>query len=97
MVNGELLFHVIFCVFYVCFTGSVMMLLGFLLFEAQFIHVVSITFTALVLTELLMVALTIRTWHGLMLAAEMFSIIVYIVSLVILKDFFGMLVRLPNY
>ena len=66
-----------------------MMLLGFLLFEAQFIHVVSITFTALVLTELLMVALTIRTWHGLMLAAEMFSIIVYVVSLVILKDFFG--------
>ena len=66
------------------------MLVGFLLFEAQFIHVVSITFTSLVLTELLMVALTIRTWHGLMLVAELFSVAVYIVSLVLLKDFFGM-------
>ena len=65
------------------------MLVGLLLFEAQFIHVVAITFTALVLTELLMVALTIRTWHGLMLAAELFSIVVYITSLVVLKDYFG--------
>ena len=69
--------------------GGVIMLLGFLLFDALFIHVVSITFSALVLTELLMVALTIRTWHGLMLAAELFSIAVYITSLIILKDFFG--------
>ncbi len=42
------------------------MLLGLELFEAQFIHVVAITFTSLVLTELLMVALTVRTRHGLM-------------------------------
>ena len=65
------------------------MLLGFLLFEAQFIHVVSITFTALVLNELLMVALTIRTWHGLMLLAELFSVIIYISSLAVLRDYFG--------
>ena len=65
------------------------MLLGFLLFEAQFIHVVSITFTALILTELLMVALTIRTWHGLMLLAELFSVIVYVTSLIVLQDYFG--------
>ena len=66
------------------------MLLGFLLFESQFIHVVAITFTALIFTELLMVALTLRTWHGLMLLAQFFSIIVYILSLLILKDHFGM-------
>lgn len=65
------------------------MLVGLLLFESQFIHVVSITFTALVLTELLMVALTIRTWHGLMMVAELFSIAVYVTSLVVLKDYFG--------
>ena len=69
--------------------GGVIMLVGFLLFESQFIHVVSITFTALVLTELLMVALTIRTWHGLMLVAELFSIAVYILSLLALKEYFG--------
>ena len=65
------------------------MLLGFLLFEAKFIHVVSITFTALILTELLMVAITIRTWHSLMLLAELLSIVVYIASLAVLKDYFG--------
>ena len=65
------------------------MLLGFLLFEAQFVHVVAITFTALVLTELLMVALTIRTWHILMVLAQLLSVLVYIVSLVVLKDYFG--------
>jgi phospholipid-translocating ATPase len=65
------------------------MLLGFLLFEAQFIHVVSITFTALILTELLMVAVTIRTWHGLMLLAELFSVLVYVTSLIVLQDYFG--------
>ena len=70
--------------------GGIIMLLGFLLFESQFIHVVAITFTALIFTELLMVALTLRTWHGLMLLAQLFSIIVYILSLLILKDHFGM-------
>ena len=65
------------------------MLVGFLLFESQFIHVVSITFTALVLTELLMVALKIRTWHFLMVLAEVVSVVIYILSLIILKDYFG--------
>jgi len=35
-----------------------------------------------------MVALTIRTWHPFMFVAEFLSIIIYIISLVILKDFF---------
>ncbi len=65
------------------------MLVGFLLFEAQFIHVVSITFTALILTELLMVALKIRTWHSLMVLAEVVSVVIYILSLIVLKDYFG--------
>ena len=65
------------------------MLLGFLLFEALFVHVVAITFTALVLNELLMVALTIRTWHGLMVLAQLFSLVIYLLSLVILNGYFG--------
>ena len=62
---------------------------AFLLFENEFIHVVAITFTSLILTELLMVALTIRTWHYLMMVAELFSIAVYILSLVVLQNYFG--------
>ena len=33
------------------------------LFVDEFIHIVAISFSALILTELIMVALTIRTWH----------------------------------
>lgn len=62
---------------------------AFLLFEDEFIHVVLITFTSLILTELLMVALTIRTWHWAMILAEVFSLAIYIVSLVVLQNYFG--------
>ena len=64
---------------------------GLLLFDQDFIHVVSITFTALILTELLMVALTIRTWHWLMLLAEVISLALYIGTLIGLRGYFGKL------
>jgi phospholipid-translocating ATPase len=43
--------------------GGVIMYGALVLFEDEFIHIVAISFTALILTELIMVALTIRTWH----------------------------------
>eukprot|EP00094_Tigriopus_californicus_P003303 TCALIF_03178-PA protein Name:"Similar to ATP9B Probable phospholipid-transporting ATPase IIB (Bos taurus)" AED:0.14 eAED:0.14 QI:0/0.90/0.83/1/0.81/0.83/12/242/1157 len=70
------------------YQGGVIMFGALLLFEDEFIHVVSISFTALIMTELIMVALTIRTWHLLMVLAELLSIVIYILSLVILKDYF---------
>ncbi|KAL5021907.1 hypothetical protein ScPMuIL_001062 [Solemya velum] len=70
------------------YQGGIIMYGALLLFEDEFIHVVSITFTSLILTELLMVALTVRTWHYLMIVAEVFSLAIYIVSLVVLKDYF---------
>lgn len=39
------------------------MVLSILLFEDEFIHIVSISFTALIFNELLMVALEINTWY----------------------------------
>lgn len=60
-----------------------------ILFEDEFIHIVGISFTALVLTELLMVALTVQTWHRFMVLAELLSLAIYVLSLVIFKDFFG--------
>lgn len=59
------------------------------LFESEFVHVVAISFTALILTELLMVALTIRTWHWLMVMAELFSLACYLASLAFLNEYFG--------
>ncbi|XP_029184448.2 probable phospholipid-transporting ATPase IIA isoform X1 [Acropora millepora] len=70
------------------YQGGIIMFGGLLLFDQDFIHVVSITFTALILTELLMVALTIRTWHWLMLLAEVISLALYVGTLAVLKNYF---------
>eukprot|EP00088_Acartia_fossae_P009469 TRINITY_DN1459_c0_g1_i2.p1 TRINITY_DN1459_c0_g1~~TRINITY_DN1459_c0_g1_i2.p1 ORF type:complete len:559 (+),score=147.38 TRINITY_DN1459_c0_g1_i2:158-1678(+) len=70
------------------YQGGIIMFGALLLFEDEFIHVVAISFTALILTELTMVALTVKTWHPMMLLAELASIVIYFLSLVILRDFF---------
>ena len=41
-----------------------------LVFDSDFIHVVSISFSALIITELIMVAMTVHTWHWAMLLAQ---------------------------
>ncbi|VUZ54282.1 unnamed protein product [Hymenolepis diminuta] len=70
------------------YQGSVIMYGALLLFDQDFIHVVSITFTSVLLTELLMVALTIHTWHIVMILAELASLAIYVVALVVFKSFF---------
>ncbi|CAH0550461.1 unnamed protein product [Brassicogethes aeneus] len=70
------------------YQGGVIMYGALLLFEDEFIHIVAISFTSLILTELIMVALNIRTWHYLMMLAEFFSLILYALSLVVLHDYF---------
>ncbi|KAG8192507.1 hypothetical protein JTE90_018029 [Oedothorax gibbosus] len=70
------------------YQGGIIMYGALLLYKAEFIHIVAISFTALIFTELLMVALTIRTWHWLMVLAELFSLIIYLLSLVFMKQFF---------
>ena len=63
------------------------MLGGIVLFEQRFVHVVGITFTALILTELLMVAVEVKRWHPLMLLA----LLVYLACILALSspDFAG--------
>lgn len=70
------------------YQGGVIMYGALALFEDEFIHIVTISFTALILTELIMVALTVRTWHYLILLAELFSLGMYVLSLYVLKDQF---------
>ncbi|KAI4575974.1 hypothetical protein MJG53_020911, partial [Ovis ammon polii x Ovis aries] len=67
--------------------GSTIMYGALLLFESEFVHIVAISFTSLILTELLMVALTIQSWHWLMTVAELLSLACYIASLVFLHEF----------
>ncbi|KAJ8870395.1 hypothetical protein PR048_029416 [Dryococelus australis] len=71
------------------YQGGVIMYGALVLFEDEFIHIVAISFTALILTELIMVALTVRTWHYIMILAELLSLALYILSLIVLKDYFG--------
>ncbi|KAK2094129.1 hypothetical protein P7K49_027867 [Saguinus oedipus] len=68
--------------------SGILMYGALVLFESEFVHVVAISFTALVLTELLMVALTIRTWHWLMVVAEFLSLGCYVSSLAFLNEYF---------
>jgi phospholipid-translocating ATPase len=70
------------------YQGSVIMFGSFLLLHDEFLHVVSVTFTALIITELVMVGLTVRTWHWLMVVAELVSVVVYIASLAVLSYYF---------
>lgn len=73
----------------VCTLGAAIMYLALVLFDSDFIHIESITFTALILTELIMVALTVHRWHWAMIVAELFSVICYAGSLFVLSGLFG--------
>ncbi|VBB34972.1 unnamed protein product, partial [Acanthocheilonema viteae] len=68
--------------------GSAIMYGALLVFDSDFIHIVSISFTALIVTELIMVALTIHTWHWAMLLAQALSLSLYAGSLLLLDNFF---------
>lgn len=65
------------------------MLLSLLLFESEFLHIVAISYTALVINELIMVALEITTWHTYMVLSELGTAVVYFGSMAILPAYFG--------
>lgn len=70
------------------------MLLSLLLFESEFLHIVAISFTALVINELIMVALEVTTWHSYMVLSELGTALVYFGSMAVLPEYFGKL-QLP--
>ena len=65
------------------------MIASLVLFENEFINIVSISFTALVLNELIMVAVEVQTWHTLMILSEVFTLGLYVVSILFLPEYFG--------
>jgi len=52
-------------------------------------RLVSVSFTALVLNELVMIALEINTWHKYMIYAEITTFGSYFISIPFLGDYFG--------
>ncbi|KAJ3238859.1 putative aminophospholipid-translocase [Chytriomyces hyalinus] len=72
------------------YQGGAIMLLSLMLFENEFVHIVSISFTSLIFNELLMVAFEIRTWHAWMVYSELLTVCVYIASMWVLKTDFDL-------
>ncbi|KAI8049231.1 hypothetical protein BDF22DRAFT_195005 [Syncephalis plumigaleata] len=72
------------------YQGGAIMMMAIWLFKDDFMNIVSISFTALVLNELLMVAFEITTWHRYMIYAEVATLGIYIGSMSFLDVDFDM-------
>ncbi|KAJ7132851.1 hypothetical protein C8R43DRAFT_895194 [Mycena crocata] len=72
------------------YQGAVIMIMSLVLFETEFLHIVSISFTALILNELIMVALEITTWHVYMVISEIVTLFFYVISIAFLPEYFDL-------
>ncbi|KDR78234.1 hypothetical protein GALMADRAFT_245314 [Galerina marginata CBS 339.88] len=72
------------------YQGAAIMIMSLVLFENEFLHIVSISFTALILNELIMVALEITTWHMYMVVSEVVTLFFYIISIAFLPAYFDL-------
>ncbi|TRM63107.1 hypothetical protein BD626DRAFT_402886 [Schizophyllum amplum] len=72
------------------YQGAAIMIMSLVLFETEFLHIVSISFTALILNELIMVALEITTWHIYMVVSEVVTLAIYAGSIVFLPEYFDL-------
>jgi phospholipid-translocating ATPase len=65
------------------------MILSLLLFETEFLNIVAISFTALILNELIMVALEITKWHVYQAISLVVTLLVYAGSMAFLPEYFS--------
>ncbi|TFK29197.1 protein transporter [Coprinopsis marcescibilis] len=72
------------------YQGAAIMIMSLVLFENEFLHIVSISFTALIINELIMVALEITTWHLYMVISEVVTLIFYVISIAFLPEYFDL-------
>ncbi|KAJ7727664.1 hypothetical protein DFH07DRAFT_851642 [Mycena maculata] len=72
------------------YQGAAIMIMSLVLFETEFLHIVSISFTALILNELIMVALEITTWHVYMVISEIVTLFFYVISIAFLPEYFDL-------
>lgn len=71
------------------YQGVAIMLTTLLLNRKHDEKMVAISFTALIINELFMVALEINTWHRYMIVAEVASAALYVACIPFLGDYFG--------
>jgi phospholipid-translocating ATPase len=68
------------------YQGAVIMLLTFWLFSNSFTSVVTITFTALIISELLNINTTLTHMNRIVLLSQVFTLLVYVVSIIFLRQ-----------
>ncbi|KAL3097585.1 hypothetical protein niasHT_023385 [Heterodera trifolii] len=88
--KGRSLSYKTFCIWVLIslYQGAIIMYGALYAFDDDLIHIVSISFTALIITELIMVAMTVHTWHWAMLVAQALSLTLYGASLIIFDKYF---------
>ena len=62
------------------------MLLTFWLFKSSFTSVVTITFTALILSEILNVFTTLNKWSKIVIINQLITLLIYVGSIVFLRE-----------
>ncbi|KIM23917.1 hypothetical protein M408DRAFT_332096 [Serendipita vermifera MAFF 305830] len=72
------------------YQGGAIMIMSLVLFENEFLNIVAISFTALIVNELIMVALEITTWHVYMIIAEVVTLLLYALSMIFLPQYFDL-------
>jgi phospholipid-translocating ATPase len=68
------------------YQGAVIMFLAFWLFQKTFTTIVTITFTALILSELLNIYTALTHMNRIVLISQVLTLIVYVVSIVMLRE-----------
>lgn len=72
------------------YQGAAIMIMSLVLFENELLNIVAISFTALILNELIMVGLEITTWHTYMVIAEVVTLFLYVISIAFLPEYFDL-------
>lgn len=72
------------------YQGAAIMIIALVLFENEFLNIVAISFTALILNELIMVALEITKWHVYMIISEVVTLGIYAFSMIFLPEYFDL-------
>ncbi|KAI0042746.1 phospholipid-translocating P-type ATPase [Auriscalpium vulgare] len=72
------------------YQGAAIMIISLVLFETEFLNIVAISFTALILNELIMVALEVTIWHYYMIISEIVTLLMYAASMVFLPEYFDL-------
>lgn len=69
------------------YQGIIIMVMSLLMFEQSFVRIVTITFTALILSEILNVLTTIHHMNRYILGSQILTLLIYWLSLILFRNY----------